>query len=144
MFSAFQSNAFQSPGFQVVRGGTPPEPDNGWMGGPKDGWHYHSPYQKTKEEQYQRERIAKLKAEQQRLDDEIAEAEARRLAELAKLQAKRLAAKKRAALEAIQSELLEQINLLRIQRAALIQRINEEESILVILLMAKRRRFSVV
>lgn len=135
----FQISGFQISGYQTGRNGAAPNPDNGWMGGPKDGYHYHSPHQKAKEEEYQRRKLEALLADKRRLDNEIAEAEAKRLAELAKLRAKKLAAKKKAALEAIQLALLEEINLLRTQRAALIQRINEEESILVILLMARRR-----
>lgn len=129
-YSGFQSNAFQNNAFQIKAGA------NGWMGGPIDGYTYKTPYQTQRELEYKR-KIAANKLKLKRVEEEIAEAERKRLQDLAELRAKEEAAEF-AALEAM---LQEAINLLRLERAELIRLIEEEEAILVILMMMHRRRF---
>jgi hypothetical protein len=123
----FQLSAFQRSGFQIGYATAPT--DNGWMGGPiDDRWSYQTDFQKSK--------IKKVKTELQKVDSVLEEYERRKaLAAENKL----LAEAKRAA-ELAQQELylITEINRLRMVRAELMQRIQEEEFIL-LLMMGKRR-----
>lgn len=121
-YSAFQSNAFQNNAFQIVTSDT-----NTGGGG------YVPPYEKYREDQYQRKNLQEHNADLKRIDDELAEAEQRKQEQLAaqkKLKAKN-SAKKLAALEAL---LQEEINRLRTERVWLMRQIDEEEAIFVLLL----------
>lgn len=97
---------------------------------PSGGWYsHHTPYQIRE----QQERLAELR----RIENEITEAEQRKLEALAQqeqLQTTRKyknAAKKRAVLEAT---LQDEINALLVEKMRLIRLIDDEESILVLLL----------
>jgi hypothetical protein len=134
MFSGFQSNAFQRNAFQIVTSVTPPDNDNGWLGGGGD-YTYHRPYDKLREDEYQR-KLARERARLKTLEQELAEAEKRKQqAEV--ILAEQKAARAQAALE---KQILAQIRRLSLERAALIRRIDEDEATLVLLLMAARRR----
>lgn len=134
-YSGFQSNAFQSNAFQVKRSAV--TPNNGLLGGGADIYHHHRPYDTYREQEYHR-KIAADKAELKRVENELAENERNRAKALAdKTLAKKKAARQLALLEA---RLQEEISRLRNERIWLIRRIDEEESALVILMMAKRRR----
>lgn len=124
-FSAFQWNAFWNRAFQIGRNNGETEST--------DGGGYVHPYQAYKEKEYQRLKAEELRAELKRVDDELAEAERLRvekLEEQRKLKA-RNAAKKLAALEA---QLQEEINRLRIERVWLMRRLDDEEAALVLML----------
>lgn len=131
---AFQLSAFQRSAFQIgyrAQQETPPS------GGHPD--YIYSTHRLRREFEY-KNKIVEEKRELERLKIEIAEAESKRLiAEKAKV--KKNAAKK---LAALQAQLEREINRLSILQAALIQRIKEDEAALVILLVARRRRFGVV
>lgn len=133
MSSAFQNNCFQHNAFQLGNADT-----TVLLGGGSYGYTHH--YAKYKEEEFQREKIRQEKAELKRIEEELAKAEAKKL-ELAQLEAEEIAAEESAALEAL---LLAQINELRFQRALLIQRIMDDEALLVILLAMKFRRLRAV
>lgn len=130
MSSAFQSNAFQNNAFQIENNGgvsptpTPIRPSGG----------YALPYSRYEHLQ----RIEEQRAELARVEQELSLAEHNKLEkleaereDLAKLRAKKKAAKQLAALEA---SLQEEINELRNQRAWLMRLIDDEEAILVLLL----------
>lgn len=135
MFSGFQSNAFQSNAFQIVRGGS--APSTVLLGGGADVHHYHHPYAKYREEEYQRQIIATHKTELAIIDKELADTERLKAEHLAEQSANEQSL-------AFEAWLQQEISRLRIERIWLIQRIQEEESILLILLMMKRRRLRVV
>jgi len=130
-YSAVQRSSTQRTSTQI-KGGS--EVDNGWLGGG-----YIPAYQKYKNEEYQRRKIAEDLAKLKRIDDEIAEAERKRLEALEARNKEKIAkreAKKQAALEAA---LLNEIGRLRIERAWLMRLIADEESILVIMMMKRKR-----
>lgn len=133
MFSGFQPNAFQNNAFQIVLSA---RELNGWMGGPKDSYSYASPWDKLKEQKLQEAKIEAARLELQKLD------EALKAKELAQAEA---LLKARQELEDLQSELisqqlLDEINRLRIERALLVQRINAEETLLILMIATRRRR----
>lgn len=99
-------------------------------GGPGNPHHYHAPYSAYKEAQY----LAEKRAELERIDDEIAQAEHRRLAALKRAQAKLVAEKAAKKLAATEATLQKEINRLRIERVWLMRLIDDEEAILVLLL----------
>jgi hypothetical protein len=107
----FQLSAFQRSAFQIGYVANQNEETTG-----KGSFVF--PYQKY-QEQFQRDKIAEEKEKLERLE------------------AQQIAAKKQAALEV---KLLAQIDELRIRRALLIQRIRDEEAILVLIMALKRRR----
>lgn len=120
-YSAFQSNAFQRDAFQIVSGivestAVPTRRD-------KDEYSYH-PYLA----------IAEKRAEVKRIDTEIAETERKKLAAHKRARAKLMAEKAAKKLAALEATLQEEINRLRIERAWLMRRIDDEEAILVLLL----------
>lgn len=125
-FQAFQRNAFQIKGRAN-------EPDNGWLGGG-----YVHPHVKYRDEEAQRERIAQEKARLQRIENELAEAERKRLEALAEAQ-KRKAKKAAKQLAALEASLQDEINRLRIERIWLMRRIDDEECALILMLRKKRR-----
>jgi hypothetical protein len=132
-YGAFWGEAFWNQAFQIARAGTPePTPDVELLG----GGGYVRPYQKYREEEYQRELIRKQQAELKRIDEELAEAERAKLA----LEAQRKAKRKAAAKAALIAQQEEEISRLRIQRAWLMQRIRNNQLALAFLLAAAQRR----
>lgn len=133
----FQGNAFQNNALQIPRSGSSVNTDSTGT--------FPDYYGARLSQMRQHERkIIEERAELKRVDTEITEAERKRKEqELAaeKAKVKKNAAKK---LAALQAQLVEEINLLRLQRTELIQRINEEEGALIVLMAMKRRRFRVV
>lgn len=128
----FQSWAFQSNGFQEA--GT--AANDNLLGG-KD-YSYVTPNQKHEHEQ--REKIKRQKSELEKLESVLKETQRKKevAAKNKLLAAEETKAAKR--LQKIELELLEEINRLLILRAELIQRIREEEGVLIVLLMMKKRR----
>jgi hypothetical protein len=126
-YSAFQTNAFWNQAFQIAR-----TADTGLLGG-KD-YSYVRPHDKHREEEYQRKKIADAKAKLRRVEEELADAEARKLE--AQANAKRKAALKAAALQA---QLEEEISRLRNERVWLMRLIDEEEALLIIKMIGRRR-----
>jgi hypothetical protein len=105
------------------------------------GYKFPNPYREHKDAEYQREKVRKAKAELDRIAKELASAEAeqKRLESLKK--AKKKAAKDRAAFLLLQEK---EISRLREERIWLMRQIQEEESLLVLMLMASRRRLRLV
>jgi hypothetical protein len=129
----FQSYAFQPVAFQTVATN-----DNGWLGG---GGGYKRPYQKYKEEEAQREKIRREKSELEKLESVLAENE--RKAEIAAQNKLIASARRSIALAKAEAEYLAEIDRLLKVRAELMRRIKEDEAILVILMMMKRRKLRV-
>jgi len=124
----FQATAFQTNAFQISR----PANDN-----PSNAGDYVTPYDRYKEEEYQK-RINREKSEVQKIDSVIDEN--KRKAELA-AKNRLLAAERRAAqLAILEQEYLNEINRLLVVRAELMRRIKEDEAILIILMVMKKRR----
>ena len=117
---AFQRSAFQSNAFQIND-----TEDNGWLGG-------YIPAHQAYTEEKQREKIAQARAELSRVNEELAEAE--RNKELAQRKAR-----KKAALAALQARLEAEISRLRIERIGLMRRIDEEEAILIMMVISRKR-----
>ena len=128
----FQTSAFQSYAFQI--NGKAANDNDGLLGG-KD-YSYQTPYKKELEA-----KIRKEKTELQKVDSVLAETERKKqLAALALLAAQEQK-KKQAALRLLklEQEYLEEISRLLAVRAELIQRIREDEALLVIMMMKRRR-----
>lgn len=123
------ATGFQSVAFQTAVN------DNEAIGG--DGKLYVTPYQQHREE-HQREKIRKDKSELQKLESVLRETERKKeLAEKARLKA--ATERRMLVLAQAEAELLEEINRLLMVRAELIRRIKEDEAILIILIMKRRR-----
>lgn len=141
-YSAFQSNAFQSNAFQIKRSRQNVEQPTGRPG---EAYTYVAPYQIYKSEEFQREKIEKAKNDLYRIDKVIEEnkrknvliADSRRIAE------ERKSTQRIAELTALQNEYLNEIGRLLMVRDGLLLRIRREEDFLVILIMARKRRFRV-
>jgi hypothetical protein len=104
---------------------------------PSNAGDHVRPYDRYKEQEYQ-ERIKREKTELERLDSVLAEN--RRKAELAARNKQIAASERRAiALARAEAEYLAEINRLLMVRADLIRRIREDEAILVIMMMKRRR-----
>lgn len=131
MFSSgFQSFAFQTAGNDNRPTGN---------GGKQES--YVTPYQLLQQQEYREKLIRREKTELEKLESVLAEN--RRKAELA-AKNKLLATERRAiALAKAEAEYLAEINRLLMVRAELMQRIKENESILVILMIMRRRRLRV-
>lgn len=122
MFSGFQPSGYQHSGYQVLGGG------GDWHGG------YVHPYQKYREEEYQRD-AAKKRADLAKIDSELAQVKERRKREEIALSQRKLGETEHAAeLAALEVFLQEEINRLRTERVWLMRLIDEEEAILVLLL----------
>lgn len=137
MYSAFQSNAFQNNAFQIIAGTQQDILLGGGPGGPRHEYHYRSADHGRREREHQQKLLAEHHAELKRVEEDLAETERLRQEALAEKEQRREARKSRkAAMEAaaLELELLEEINKLRIQRAWLMRRIDDEEAILVLLL----------
>lgn len=113
---AFQSNAFQNNAYQISQ--------TAQVSGQVSGFGWKDPYREYKEKEYQREKIAKQTAELTRVEKKITEEEIK----LPLVEAD------------LRPLLLEEISWLRIERARLIQLIDEEEAILVLLMRRRRLR----
>lgn len=129
----FQNFAFQSYAFQIAGNASN---DNGLLGGimtPPYG--YHSPHKKLEES------IRKQKTELQKVDSVLKETERKKAVAAMSLQAAKDQKKKQAAIRllALENQLLEEINRLLAVRAGIMQRIREDEAILIILMMKRRR-----
>lgn len=131
-YSGFQRNAYQRNAFQIKTGGvvTPDITGGGFI--------YQTATDRHKEEQYQHSKIAQHREELQRVDDELADA-ARKQQEIADNLSKRQAKKAAKQLAALEASLQGEINRLRIERVWLMQRIDDEESILILMLVRRRR-----
>lgn len=104
---------------------------SGLLGG--KAYSYHTPYSKYKEEEFQKKTAEAKRAALREIDQELAEAERLRKLQLAK--AERLKTEKALAkLAAEEIKTLNEIDRLRTERAWLIRRIDEEETILVLLM----------
>lgn len=130
----FQSNGFQTNAFQSINGTS--SPSVALLGG--KAYSYKTPYTSYREEEYQKQKIAEQKNNLRLIEQQIAEAERKRLEALAESKRERLARKAAKELAALEAMLQGEINRLRIARAWLIRRIDDEEAIL-ILIMRKRR-----
>lgn len=120
-------------GFQYVAFQTPAN-NNGWLGG---GGYVH-PYIKYADEEAQREKVRKEKSELERLESVLRETERKKeLAEKARLKA--LSEKRAKALARAEAEFIQEINRLLMVRAELIRRIKEDEAILIIMIMSRKR-----
>lgn len=140
-FSAFQSNAFQSNAFQIIRSSVTPSNDvillGGGPGREREEYVYNPDAFKHQQERLQLQKLAEEHRKLQLLNDEIAEAERKASENNEKLKAKK-SAKKLAVLEA---SLQEEINRLRMERIWLIRRINDDEAILILMMMKRKRIF---
>lgn len=131
----FQSYAFQSYGFQVVVGQT------ATTGG---GFVY--PYEKLRDEQYEREKLRKQKSELEKLDSVLKEAQ--RKAALAE-ESKRIAQEKEDKRNAkrlanLEQELLNEITRLLMVRAEIVARIRRSEEQLILMIAMKRKRLRAI
>lgn len=139
-YSAFQRSAFQRTAFQIkIDGAVPPSVEllGGGPGYEKEEVYNPHAFQYRQQELQQR-KIAEHRAALQIIDDELAEAERLKQEKLAK-QRERLQAKKAAKqLAALEAQLQEEINRLRMERVWLMRQIDDEECILI--MMIKRRR----
>jgi len=127
-YSAFQRNAFWHKNYQIAIAApaAPAVPT-------QDSGRRRASYQENRQEYQQK--VAKV--ELRRVDDELAEAERKRLEAIAAQEK----AKKKAALKlaALQVSLEEEISRLRIERIWLMRWIDEQEAMLILLMMGKRR-----
>lgn len=125
----FQGIAFQRIAFQ-----TNGNIANDNLLGGKD-YSYFTPYQK------QREKIRKERTELQKLDSVLKETERKKQLAALSLQTAKEQKKKQAAIRLLklENDLLEEINRLLAVRAELMRRIREDEAILVIMMMKRRR-----
>ena len=129
-YSGFQSNAFQRNAFQIVSNDNSPT-GNG-------GNYYQTPYQRYKDEIELEEKVKREKSELEKLESVLRETERKK-----ELAAKnRLVAQEKRALELarLEAAYLEEINRLLVIKADLMRRIKEDESILIIFMVMKRRR----
>ena len=129
----FQSYAFQVGAFQT------PINDNNPSG--NGGYFYQTPYQKHREEIELQEKVKREKTELEKLESVIAEN--KRKAELAAQNRLKAQARQAANLARLEAEFLAEINRLSMVRAALIKSIKENEAILILLIVMKRRRLRV-
>lgn len=103
-------------------------------GGPGEEYHRrHKSYGELREDSIQ-QRLAGARLELKRIDEKIAEDEARRLAAQKRAKAKLLADKAAKKLVALEATLQEDINRLRMERVWLMRLIDDEEAVLVLLL----------
>lgn len=132
----FQSYAFQSFAFQTAGN------DNQPAGGGHHGdYYFQTPYQKHKEEIELQERIKREKTELEKLESVLRETERKKqLAAKNKLIAQ---AKRAEALARMEAAYQEEINRLREIKAQLMRRIKEDESILIMFMVMRRRRLRV-
>ena len=130
--TGFQSIAFQTPAND--------NPIGNGGGGKQEVW--VTPYQLLQQQEYREKLIRKEKTELEKLESVLAEN--RRKAELAAKNKEIAASKQRViALARAEAEYLAEINRLLMVRAELMQRIKENESILIILMVMRRRRLRV-
>lgn len=125
------TSGFQSFAFQTVGSG-----NTGLLGGgpgEEEHYHYHPSYARLREEAQQK-KIAEHRAELQRVENAIAEAEKAKQEQLAAAKEKRKAKNAAKKLAALEASLQEEINRLRIERVWLMRLIDDEEAILVLLL----------
>lgn len=135
-YSAFQWNAFQWNAYQIARNGTP-EPTGG--SGEEGREAYVSSYDRLL---LQQAKVKKVKTDLERLDSVLGETERKKAlaAQSAALARQKESLKRAIELEALEAEFLKEINRLLMVRAALIRRVKEEEGILIIMIMARKRR----
>ena len=132
----FQSAAFQSIAFQTVTAVNDNEPKGG-----NDHHHYQTPYQKHRQEIELEEKVNREKTELERLENVLREVERKKeLAAKNKLIAQ---AKRAEALARMEAAYQEEINRLRAIKADLMRRIKEDESILIIFMVMRKRRLRV-
>lgn len=129
MFCGFQSNAFQNNGYQILK-----NPD--WLGGGGD-YYYLTPYQAKILEDEKREKIKADKQDLVLVEKQITKSEDR---------FEKIKSRQEKEILELQEEMLlyQQISQLRIMRAELIRRIQENEAFLIILITMKRRRLRAV
>lgn len=130
--SAFQSNCFQSNAFQIKRRASAPQQAIR----PAGGYYHPSIYEQSRHD-LRRRALAEERAELNRINDEIAEAEKRRLAAKKRARATLLAEKAAKKLAALEASLQEEISRLRMEQAWLIRRIDDEECILILMMRKK-------
>jgi len=136
----FQTTAFQSYAFQVAGTGVVQPGD-----GDGDKRAYVPSYQRYANEEKQREKIRKEKTELEKLESVLREEQRKKslASESKKLAEERNKLKRAIDLEALEREHLEEINRLLMVRAELIRRIRNDEEVLLILIMARKRRFRI-
>lgn len=124
-YTAFWHKAFWNKAYQIAHQATTTVPSSG-------GW--GNAYKVYSEQQRQREKIRKSQAELKRVEQELAESN--------RLLAEDKANREAADHAVFEAKLQEEISRLRNERDWLIRRIDEDEAILVLLLVAKRRRLN--
>jgi hypothetical protein len=94
----------------------------------------------------QKAKVKKTKTELDRLESVLRETEKKKAlaAQSAALARERESIKRSIELEKLVAEFLKEINRLLMVRAELIARVKEEEGILIVMIMAKKRRFRLV
>lgn len=134
-YSGFQTSGYQRNAYQIVTSSVAPADERVLPGAYKGP--YIRPYEKQREIEYQQRKIAAERSKLQEVEKKLAEAAQRQ--EEKRLEQLKLKKKAAERLAIIQATLEEEIVQLRILRAGMIQRINEEEGLLVLMLAAKRR-----
>lgn len=127
------ATGFQSFAFQTVGGGVATPTGHG-------GYVHVTPYQRYKQNEHERT-LEEQRLELQRVDDELADAEQKRL--LASEQ-KLLASKRQSAtLAKLEQQYLQEISQLLMVRADLVRRVRQSEELLILMIAMNRRRFRV-
>lgn len=127
------ATGFMNYAFQTVGTGSN---DNGLLGGIMTvPYGYQTPHKKLEES------IRQQKTQLQKVDSVLAETERKKQLAAISLASAKEQKKKQAAIRllALENQLLEEINRLLAVRVGIIQRIKEDEAILVILMMKRRR-----
>ena len=135
--TGFQSFAFQTAGLTNT-----PQPAQTTEGG---GFVY--PYERLRDEQYQREKLRKQKTELEKLDSVLRETERKRdlAAESREIALKAKKDKRNAErLARLEQELLDEISRLLMVRADLMRRVKQSEEMLIVMLAMKRKRLRAI
>lgn len=125
--------SFGSPSLIITQGLLPGAVAGDVLLGGGDRYSYTSPYSRYQEEEYQKKTAAAKRAALKAVEDELAEAERQRKKQLAR--ARELVTEKALAkLAAQEAKTLDEINRLRMERAWLIRRLDDEEAVLILML----------
>lgn len=140
MYGAFQISAFQNNAFQILTTAVAPPSTELLGGGGKSKHSYIPPYAKYKEEEYlAKKRLEAREAKLAIIDKNIERIEQERLEKLAEEKEKRITKKAAKKLAALGVMLQEEISRLRMERAWLIRRINNERAVMT--MVYRRKRF---
>lgn len=140
-YSAFAWQGFWNRSFQIARN----QEQITTGGGKEERQAYVTPYQKLQLDEEQREKVRKAKTDLDRLESVLRETDRQKrlAAESAKIARERNALKRAIELEAAENEYLNEINRLLMVRAELVARVRHEEGLLVIMIMAMKRRLRI-